>query len=100
MEYDPMAIISEVAEKGFCVFADEPEYDAGFVIPTAFLLRYGTHEHLTMAFQNYIDRHQLPYVKTNMEKAISLLKENKEVVNNGEKYYAEFVVNHNIELKF
>lgn len=35
-----------------------------------------------------------------MEKAISLLKENKEVVNNGEKYYAEFVVNHNIELKF
>ena len=100
MEYDPMAIISEVAEKGFCVFADEPEYDAGFVIPTAFLLRYGTHEHLTMAFQNYIDRHQLPYVKTNMEKAISLLKENKEIVNNGEKYYAEFVVNHNIELKF
>ena len=100
MEYDPMAIISEVAEKGFCVFADEPEYDAGFVIPTAFLLRYGTHEHLTMAFQNYIDRYQLPYVKTNMEKAISLLKENKEVVNNGEKYYAEFVVNHNIELKF
>ena len=72
----------------------------GFVIPTAFLLRYGTHEHLTMAFQNYIDRHQLPYVKTNMEKAISLLKENKEVVNNGEKYYAELVVNHNIELKF
>ena len=34
--YSFWPIISEVAEKGFCVFADEPEYDAGFVIPTAF----------------------------------------------------------------
>lgn len=35
-----------------------------------------------------------------MKKAIDLLKENKEVNNNGEKYYAEFIFEHNIELKF
>lgn len=100
MEDNRMAVVQEVAEKGFCVFSDEPVYDAGFVIPTTFLLRYGTHEQLTLSFQNYIDRHQLPYVKTNMQKAVALLKENKEVKNNGEKYYAEFVVKHDIELKF
>ena len=79
MEDNPMAVVQEVAEKGFCVFSDEPVYDARFVVPTAFLLRYGTHEQLTLSFQNYIDRHQLPYVKTNMQKAVALLKENKEV---------------------
>lgn len=49
-------------------FLDEVVYDAGFLIQTAFLLKYGTHEQLTIAFQNYIDNHQLPYVKTNLKK--------------------------------
>ena len=35
-----------------------------------------------------------------MKKALDLLKENKEVNNNGEKYYAEVVFEHNINLKF
>ncbi|MEL3906056.1 MAG: hypothetical protein P1P65_03355 [Treponema sp.] len=100
MEYEPTEMIQKVAEKGFCIFADEPVYDAGFHVPTNFLLKYGTHEQLTMAFQNYIDKHQLHFVKPNMEKAIALLKENKEVINNGEKDYAEFIIKHNIELKF
>ena len=100
MESEQELVIQEVAEKGFCVFSYEAVYDAGFVIPVKFLLKYGTHEQLTTAFQNYIDNHELPYVKTNMRKALDLLKQNKEVNNNGEKYYAEFVFEHNIELKF
>ena len=100
MESEQELVIQEVAEKGFCIFSGEAVYDAGFVIPVKFLLRYGTHEQLTTAFQNYIDNHELPYVKTNMKKAIDLLKENKEVNNNGEKYYAEVVFEHNIKLKF
>ena len=59
-----------------------------------------SNEQLTTAFQNYIDNHELPYVKTNMKKAIDLLKGNKEVNNNGEKYYAEFAFEHNIKLNF
>ena len=35
-----------------------------------------------------------------LKKDIDLLKENKEVTNSGEKYYPEFIVEHNIELKF
>lgn len=100
MESELELVIQEVAEKGFCVFSDEAVYDAGFIVPVNFLLRYGTHEQLTTAFQNYIDNHELPYVKTNMKKALDLLKENKEVTNNGEKYYAEVVFEHNINLKF
>ena len=100
MESELELVIQEVAEKGFCVFSNEAVYDAGFIVPVNFLLRYGTHEQLTTAFQNYIDNHELPYVKTNMKKALDLLKENKEVNNNGEKYYAEVVFEHNIKLKF
>lgn len=100
MESERELVIQEVAEKGFCVFSDEAVYDAGFIVPVNFLLRYGTHEQLTTAFQNYIDNHELPYVKTNMKKALDLLKEKKEVTNNGEKYYAEVVFEHNINLKF
>ncbi|WP_309322231.1 hypothetical protein, partial [Priestia megaterium] len=55
-------------------------YNAGFIVPINFLLRYGTHEQLTTAFQNCIDNHELPYVKTNMKKALDLLKENREVL--------------------
>ena len=100
MDSERELVIQEVAEKGFCIFSDEAVYDAGFIVPVNFLLRYGTREQLTTAFQNYIDNHKLPYVKTNMKKAIDLLKENKEVNNNGEKYYAEFIFEHNINLKF
>lgn len=100
MDSELELVIQEVAEKGFCVFSDKAIYDAGFIVPVNFLLRYGTHEQLTTAFQNYIDNHELPYVKTNMKKALDLLKENKEVTNNGEKYYAEVIFEHNINLKF
>ena len=100
MDSERELVIQEVAEKGFCIFSDEAVYDAGFILPVNFLLRSGTREQLTTAFQNYIDNHKLPYGKTNMKKAIDLLKENKEVNNNGEKYYAEFIFEHNIELKF
>ncbi|EHO86235.1 hypothetical protein HMPREF0380_00527 [Eubacterium infirmum F0142] len=100
MDSERELVIQEVAEKGFCIFSDEAVYDVGFIVPVNFLLRYGTREQLTTAFQNYIDNHKLPYVKTNVKKAIDLLKENKEVNNNGEKYYAEFIFEHNINLKF
>ena len=53
-----------------------------------------------MAFQHYIDRHQLEYVKPNMKKAVELLKEGKQVINNGEKEYAEFAVKHGLNLVF
>jgi len=94
------AFVEEVTEKGFCAFGDLPVYDAEYSIPVTFLLKYGTKEHLQIAFQNYIDRHQLRFVKPNMEKAIALLREGKEVIKNGEKYYAEIAVKHGLELVF
>jgi len=99
-EYDLQNFTNEVAEKGFCPFGDTQVYDADYKIPIDFLLKYGTKEQMNMAFQYYIDRHELWFVKPNIEKAIALLKEGKEVVRNGEKDYAEFAVKHGVELIF
>ena len=67
-------------------------------IPITFLSKYGTKTQMNMAFQHYIDRHQLEFVKPNFRKAVALLEEGKEVVNNGEKEYAEFAVKHGLNL--
>ena len=97
-EQDLKNLVDEVAEKGFCVFDDTQVYDANYQIPITFLSKYGTKTQMNMAFQHYIDRHQLAFVKPNFIKAVSLLKEGKEVINNGEKYYAEFAVKHELNI--
>ena len=99
-EQDLQNLIDEVVENGFCVFEDTQVYDANYRIPKTFLSKYGTKAQLNIAFQHYIDRHQLEYVKPNMKKAIELLKEGKQIVNNGEKEYAEFAVKHGLNLVF
>ncbi len=100
MENDLENLVSEIAENGFCIFDEKQVYDAGYHIPYAFLEKYGNEEQLKIAFQNYIDRHELSFVKTNFKNALTLLKENKDVINNGEKEYAEIVHKKGIELKF
>ena len=99
-ETDLANFIDEVADKGFCAFGEEQVYDAGYKIPVQFLLRHGTKEHLNTAFQHYIDRHQLEYVKSNMKRATDLLTDEKEVKNNGEKEYAEIAIRHGLDLVF
>ncbi len=92
--------VEEVAENGFRAFGDTQVYDANYQIPIAFLSEYGTKPQMTMAFQHYIDRHILHFVKPNMKNAIALLKEGREVIKNGEKTYAEFAVKHDLDLVF
>lgn len=99
-EYDLSNFIEEVTEKGFCAFGEIQVYDAAYTIPINFLSKYGIKEQMNRAFQNYIDRHELDYVKSNMQKAIALLKEGKEVIGNGEKCNAEFAVKNDLNLRF
>lgn len=94
------SLVDKTSDKGFCVFSEKQVYDAGFYIPIKFLDKYGTKEQLNIAFQHYIDRHELVFVKQNMKKAIELIKEGNEVKNNGEKSYAKFVVENGLELQF
>lgn len=99
-EHDLPKLTEEVAEKGFCAFGPTQVYDANYEIPIGFLSEYGNKEQINLAFQNYIDRHELPYVRDNMHNAITLLLEGKEVINNGERDYAEYAVKNDLELIF
>jgi len=99
-EIDLANFVDDVAENGFCAFAGEQVYDANYYIPINFLLKYGTKEHLNTAFQNYIDRHLLDYVKPNMKMAMELLASGKEIKKNGEKEYAEIAVQQGLNLIF
>ncbi|MHC6203685.1 hypothetical protein ACYULU_10885 [Breznakiellaceae bacterium SP9] len=95
---DLSGLVDEAAEKGFCVFGSEQVYDAGYHIPIEFLEKFGTKEQMALAFQHYYDRHQLDFVRTNLQNAVKLLKEGKEVTKNGEIDYAKYIVEHDLKL--
>ncbi|MDR2014007.1 MAG: hypothetical protein LBP99_00080 [Azoarcus sp.] len=99
-ENDLQALVNDITDVGFSPFSGPQEYDAAYKIPIKFLEKYGDHEKMTAAFQNYYDRHQLSFVRRNLKNAIALLKEGKEVVSNGEKDYAEYAVKNHIELSY
>lgn len=99
-ETDLQGLVKDVSENGFCVFADKQIYDAGYRPPLSFLQKFGTKKQIELLLQNYIDRHELRFVKINLKNAIELIREGKEVTNNGGVSYAKFVVENNIDLKF
>jgi len=99
-EMDLDNFVEDVSENGFIAFGKNQIYDSYYRIPIEFLLKYGTKNHLNKAFQNYLDRHQLEDVKPNIKKAFDLLKEGKEVEHKGDKYYAEYILKYELNIKW